>query len=141
MGVDFLDFLRSGDRDIHAFAETRHRQGRRFGSGHTAAVKSTAANVPEATSADNGGWKRETGLVGMCTAISCTEEYPTHLQGRPTGGAQRSGAKSGAKRFDLSSDHGVPAWIQPVPSAFILKDPCPSPQTVAWEIGFELEVL
>jgi hypothetical protein len=27
MGVDFLDFLRSGEKDIHAFAESR--QGRR----------------------------------------------------------------------------------------------------------------
>ena len=25
MGVDFLDFLRSGEKDIHAFAENRHR--------------------------------------------------------------------------------------------------------------------
>jgi hypothetical protein len=24
MGVDFLDFLRSGEKDIHAFAESRH---------------------------------------------------------------------------------------------------------------------
>jgi hypothetical protein len=23
MGVDFLDFLRSGDKDVHAFAESR----------------------------------------------------------------------------------------------------------------------
>ena len=28
-GVDFLDFLRSGERDIHAFAESRQRRGRR----------------------------------------------------------------------------------------------------------------
>ena len=25
MGVDFLDFLRSGEKDIHAFAESRRR--------------------------------------------------------------------------------------------------------------------
>jgi len=31
------------------------------------------------------------------------------LQGRPTGVAQRSGAKSGAKRFDLSSHHNATA--------------------------------
>ena len=31
------------------------------------------------------------------------------LQRRPTGGAQRSGAKSGAKRFDLSSDPNATA--------------------------------
>jgi hypothetical protein len=29
MGVDFLDFLRSGEKDIHAFAETRRGRGRR----------------------------------------------------------------------------------------------------------------
>jgi hypothetical protein len=29
MGVDFLDFLRSGDKDIHAFAEGRRRRRRR----------------------------------------------------------------------------------------------------------------
>ena len=26
MGVDFLDFLRSGEKDIHAFAETRRKR-------------------------------------------------------------------------------------------------------------------
>ena len=30
MGVDFLDFLRSGGKDIHAFAESRPRQRRRW---------------------------------------------------------------------------------------------------------------
>ncbi len=30
MGVDFLDFLRSGEKDIHAFAESRRRRGRRL---------------------------------------------------------------------------------------------------------------
>jgi hypothetical protein len=29
MGVDFLDFLRSGEKDIHAFAESRHGRRRR----------------------------------------------------------------------------------------------------------------
>ena len=29
MGVDFLDFLRSGEKDIHAFAESRHGHRRR----------------------------------------------------------------------------------------------------------------
>jgi len=28
MGVDFLDFLRSGEKDIHAFAESRRRRNR-----------------------------------------------------------------------------------------------------------------
>ena len=31
MGVDFLDFLRSGEKDIHAFAESRCRRKRRCG--------------------------------------------------------------------------------------------------------------
>jgi len=29
MGLDFLDFLRSGEKDIHAFAESHGRHGRR----------------------------------------------------------------------------------------------------------------
>ena len=29
MGVDFLDFLRSGEKDIHAFAESRRGRTRR----------------------------------------------------------------------------------------------------------------
>lgn len=29
MGVDFLDFLRSGEKDIHAFAESQRRRRRR----------------------------------------------------------------------------------------------------------------
>jgi hypothetical protein len=29
MGVDFLDFLRSGEKDIHAFAESRRGHRRR----------------------------------------------------------------------------------------------------------------
>jgi hypothetical protein len=29
MGVDFLDFLRSGEKDIHAFAESRRRRRHR----------------------------------------------------------------------------------------------------------------
>jgi hypothetical protein len=29
MGVDFLDFLRSGEKDIYAFAETRRGRRRR----------------------------------------------------------------------------------------------------------------
>jgi len=29
MAVDFLDFLRSGEKDIHAFAESRRRRKRR----------------------------------------------------------------------------------------------------------------
>lgn len=45
MGVDFLDFLRSGEKDIHAFADSQRRRKRRSGADHTAAVKSTGANV------------------------------------------------------------------------------------------------
>jgi predicted RecB family nuclease len=43
MGVDFLDFLRSGEQDIHAFAESRRR--RRHGRDRSVAVTSTAAIV------------------------------------------------------------------------------------------------
>ena len=43
MGVDFLDFLRSGEKDIHAFAESRRR--RRHGRDRSVAVTSTAAIV------------------------------------------------------------------------------------------------
>jgi len=30
IGLDFLDFLRSGEKDIHAFADSRRRQRRRL---------------------------------------------------------------------------------------------------------------
>jgi predicted RecB family nuclease len=43
MGVDFLDFLRSGEKDIRAFAESRRR--RRHGRDRSVAVTSTAAIV------------------------------------------------------------------------------------------------
>jgi hypothetical protein len=51
------------------------------------------------------------------------------LQRPPTGAAQRSGAKSGAERFDLSSDHNTPACNQPDPTAFTLKAPSLSAAT------------
>jgi predicted RecB family nuclease len=41
MGVDFLDFLRSGEKDIHVFADSRREQKRRRCSDCCAAVKST----------------------------------------------------------------------------------------------------
>jgi hypothetical protein len=41
MGVDFLDFLRSGEKDIHAFADSRRKLKRRPCSDCCAAVKST----------------------------------------------------------------------------------------------------
>ena len=40
-GVDFLDFLRSGEKDIHVFADSRREQKRRRCSDCCAAVKST----------------------------------------------------------------------------------------------------
>jgi predicted RecB family nuclease len=43
MGVDFLDFLRSGEKDIHAFAESRRGRGRR-----------SPINEPKALPADDG---------------------------------------------------------------------------------------
>jgi len=50
MGADFLDFLRSGERDIYAFANSRRRRGRRIAPDFCA-VKSTAASVSEANPA------------------------------------------------------------------------------------------
>jgi len=35
MGVDFLDFLRSGEKDIHAFAESRRGRRRRTQTSQT----------------------------------------------------------------------------------------------------------
>ena len=49
MGVDFLDFLRSGEKDIHAFAESRRsrRKPARIGSSAQSAVNTTyEANKP-----------------------------------------------------------------------------------------------
>jgi hypothetical protein len=43
MGVDFLDFLRSGEKDIHAFAESRRRS------------KRPSPSVPPATIPAGGG--------------------------------------------------------------------------------------
>jgi hypothetical protein len=49
MGVDFLDFLRSGEKDIHAFAESRHRRGRR------AQTSQPNPPPPNTTTAEAGG--------------------------------------------------------------------------------------
>jgi hypothetical protein len=46
MGVDFLDFLRSGERDIHAFTDSRQGRRQRFDRDRSAAVKSTAVSEP-----------------------------------------------------------------------------------------------
>jgi hypothetical protein len=45
MGLDFLDFLRSGETDIHAFAASRQRRKRRPDHGQTDAGKSSSAIV------------------------------------------------------------------------------------------------
>jgi len=42
MGVDFLGFLRSGEKDIHAFAESRRRRRRRTQSSPTAELPANA---------------------------------------------------------------------------------------------------
>jgi len=47
MGVDFLDFLLSGERDIHAFADGQRKQRRRLGSDCFAAGKSTEARASD----------------------------------------------------------------------------------------------
>ncbi len=46
MGVDFLDFLRSGEKDIHAFAESRHRRRRRSPSSEPKALPADASAEP-----------------------------------------------------------------------------------------------
>jgi len=48
MGVDFLDFLRSGEKDIHAFAENRGRRKRRTQT-------SPPPDSPPNASPDSGG--------------------------------------------------------------------------------------
>jgi hypothetical protein len=56
--------------------------------------------------------------------VSLQQASPTGQvlrQTPPTGVAQRSGTKSGAKRFDLGSDRNAPAWNQADPRAFTLK--------------------
>ena len=45
MGVDFLDFLRSGEKDIHAFADDRSRRRRWTGSNDTTAIKSSVSGA------------------------------------------------------------------------------------------------
>jgi hypothetical protein len=45
MGVDFLDFLRSGEKEIHAFAESRGQRRRRTSPDRPATIKSTAASL------------------------------------------------------------------------------------------------
>jgi len=46
MGVDFLDFLRSGEKDIHAFADSQHKQRRRARSDCCEAVNTAEMKVP-----------------------------------------------------------------------------------------------
>jgi hypothetical protein len=40
--VDFLNFLRSGEKDIHAFAESRRRRRRRLQASQSVVVPSDA---------------------------------------------------------------------------------------------------
>ena len=42
MGVDFLDFLRSGEKDIHAFAESRRGRRRRTQTSQTTGLPGDA---------------------------------------------------------------------------------------------------
>jgi len=48
MGVDFLDFLRSGEKDIRAFAESRRRRRRRTQTSQT-------NQLPPSTATDEAG--------------------------------------------------------------------------------------
>jgi hypothetical protein len=47
MGVDFLDFLRSGEKDIHDFADSRPGRGRRICSNGSASVKFDAEEMSD----------------------------------------------------------------------------------------------
>ena len=42
MGVDFLDFFRSGEKDIHAFAESQRRRRRRTQTSQPASLPAEA---------------------------------------------------------------------------------------------------
>jgi hypothetical protein len=46
MGMEFLDFLRSGEKDIQAFADCHYKHWRQPRSGCFAAVKSSEIKVP-----------------------------------------------------------------------------------------------
>ena len=48
MGVGFLDFLRSGEKDIHAFAESRRKRKRR-------SQTSPPPDLPSSANANGGG--------------------------------------------------------------------------------------
>ena len=48
MGVDILDFLRSGEKDIHAFAEGRRRRKRPSQTGQTTDLPADATKHNEA---------------------------------------------------------------------------------------------
>ena len=47
MGVDFLDFLRSGEKDIHAFAESRRGRRRRTQSSQQASLSAESIPGPD----------------------------------------------------------------------------------------------
>ena len=47
MGVDFLDFLRSGEKDIHAFAESRRGRRRRSPASEPKALPADARRSNE----------------------------------------------------------------------------------------------
>jgi hypothetical protein len=57
MGVDFLDFLRSGEKDIHAFAESRRR--RRKVSVHSESAASVSGTPPSGSRTEGRGCVRE----------------------------------------------------------------------------------
>jgi hypothetical protein len=57
MGVDFLDFLRFGEKDIHAFAESRRR--RRKLSVNSESADSVSGTPSSESPTEGGGWVRE----------------------------------------------------------------------------------
>jgi hypothetical protein len=66
MGVDFLDFTRSGEKDIHAFAESRPRRRRRLG--HDSLVAATSTAPKDSDSHPAGGNGADTSSARDCMA-------------------------------------------------------------------------
>jgi hypothetical protein len=54
MGVDFLDFLRSGEKDIHAFAESRRGRGRRTQTSQPTSLRTDVIQTGRQNAAEHG---------------------------------------------------------------------------------------
>jgi hypothetical protein len=54
MGVDFLDFLRSGEKNIHAFAESRRGRRRRMQTSLAAALPTDVIQTGRQNATEHG---------------------------------------------------------------------------------------